>query len=580
MKKAQIAEQFKIFVMILIASFAFFSCSGKPVEIGKLSDMYITAWKNFYPSAAFASGDKDSAFRFETLSKEKIEQWLALNKNVLSETQNIHGDLSFDDRIDIRILKKTTRSEIETWEVDQAHENSPSLYAGLISQAMTYVLVRSNLSPGEKIKAISNRLTGIRKICAFAKNRLKSGRPAQTGRSIQGLESSARFYSEKLPTIAAEWIETGDKENFKKECSEAGTSIETLITHIKEKIQPAVTQPDTLSKEVYAKKLRLYTGLDITPEKLEKISLEEIHRIRGLMEQVAKNYWEEAYPEREIPSDLNGLVGKALQDMEADREDNQKGFLELFLDLIDRAEAFVREKKISPVPDKRTLFTDLSPAHFAGAAVGGVYSAGPFDPDADTLFYLPTVPDSAPADLKEGFYRSFNNHFNTMIITHEMFPGHYLQLKIAAGNSRLIRPLFGCSLFAEGWATLCEQLTLDAGWNNNNNLTRLAHLRKILENATRAYVSVKVHCNGWDKEKLTGFAVNTGLLAPQFAINLWHRVIGSPFQLTSYFLGFKAFSNVYEQEKKKAGENFSLYDFSKKILYTGSLPIDMLPDLF
>ena len=177
MKKFIIAKQFKIVILILIALSICFSCRSncKPVEIGKLSDTYITAWKDFYPSAAFAAGDKDSAFRFETLSNKKIEQWLALNKKVLSETQNIHSDLSIDDRVDIKILQKKIRHEIETWEVERAHENSPALYSGLISQALTYVLVRSNLSPGEKIKAISNRLTGIRKICAFAINRLKSG---------------------------------------------------------------------------------------------------------------------------------------------------------------------------------------------------------------------------------------------------------------------------------------------------------------------------------------------------------------------------------------------------------------------
>ena len=40
--------------------------------------------------------------------------------------------------------------------------------------------------------------------------------------------------------------------------------------------------------------------------------------------------------------------------------------------------------------------------------------------------------NDAPAAASEGFYRSFNSHFNTMIITHEIYPGHYLQLKAAA----------------------------------------------------------------------------------------------------------------------------------------------------
>ena len=601
MKKYKKILLLNLFAVIFILSLLLCNCQTKPVDIGNLCDFYIDAWKEFYPSAAFAAGDKDSAFRFEELSGETISQWLKVNRDTLTKLQNIKQELSFDDKVDVRILKRTVASEIRRWQEEKTHENSPSLYSGMISQALTYVLVRDNLTPEEKVKAITNRLAGIRKLCAFAVDNLKSGRPAGTKRSIHGLKASARFFAENLPGIVNKELEQKllrgvqggsfhekrpparrrqDIKDLEKKCSETASALKGLASHIEEKVVPAITGSDTLGKDKYAKELKLYTGLDLTPEKLAKISLEEILRVRDLMTKTARDYWQEAYGGQEIPPGIKSCLDKALQDMEDDREDNQKDFLQLFLDLIDRAETFVKEKNIAPVPGKRTLFTDLSPAHFAGAAVGGVYSAGPFDPAADTLFYLPTVPDSAPEEAKEGFYRSFNNHFNTMIITHEMFPGHYLHLKIAAGIPRKIRSLFCGSLYAEGWATLCEQLTLDAGWNKDNKLTRLAHYRKILENATRAYTSVQVHCNGWNKDQLTDFAVNTGLLAPQFAVNLWHRVIGSPFQLTSYFLGFKAFAAVYEQEKKKKGEAFSLYDFSKKILYAGSLPIDMLPELF
>jgi len=248
--------------------------------------------------------------------------------------------------------------------------------------------------------------------------------------------------------------------------------------------------------------------------------------------------------------------------------------------LTEQAEQFVRDQGLASVPEKTTLVVDLSPPHFAGAAVGGVYPAGPFDPEADTLFYLPSVPDQAPEAQREGFYRSFNNHFNAMIIPHEMFPGHYLQLKVASRNPHLVRSLFESALHSEGWATLCERLALEAGWDDQHPLTWLAHLRKRLENATRAYVSVQVHCHGWDRQRLEEFAVGEGLLAPQFAVNLWHRVIASPFQLTSYFLGNRAFEALYEAERERRGDGFRIRGFSDRILEAGSVPLDELPRLF
>lgn len=318
----------------------------------------------------------------------------------------------------------------------------------------------------------------------------------------------------------------------------------------------------------------------MAPDELEQIAFQEIKDVQVLMEADARGYWKDRYPREHIPDDFKELIQRALQDMEANREEDQQGFLEVFVNLIDRAEDFIREQNIATLPRERTLMTALSPSHFAGAAVGGVYPAGPFNPQAQTLFYLPSVPDDAPGEAKEGFYRSFNNHFNTMIITHEIYPGHYMQLKLAAANPRLVRSLFADPLYAEGWATLCEVITLDAGWNGHDPLDRLAHLRKRLENATRAYTSVQVHCRGWGKAQVHDFAVEEGLLAPQFATNLWDRVMASPLQLTSYFLGFKMFSELLQAEKDRSGDEFSLQLFCDSVLNAGAVPIDKLPSLF
>ena len=166
-----------------------------------------------------------------------------------------------------------------------------------------------------------------------------------------------------------------------------------------------------------------------------------------------------------------------------------------------------------------------------------------------------------------------------MIITHEIYPGHYLQLKLAASHPHLVRFLYADGLYAEGWATLCEVITLDAGWNGFDKLDRLAHLRKRLENATRAYTSVQAHCRGWTREKIQDFAVEEGLLAPQFALNLWDRITASPLQLVSYFLGFKMFSDLLEKEKERLRDDFDLRVFCDSVLRAGAVSIEYLPSL-
>lgn len=567
-------------VIIAIVIPGHFQCSRGDAQVGELCDAYIAEWRQFYPSRALAAGDNQAAFQFEDLSLNRVDRWLQLNTAVLDKLKRLGPlkSLSPDDRIDARLLRRQILTEIEKWERERPHQHSPGLYGELISQAMTYILARGLPEAGQTVRAVMKRLEGIDSLCDTGIRHLKDGSPERTKRGVNGLESTAQFYEKNLPEIAKKWQE-GKEEAVERKARETAGKIRQLVTHIKEKVIPHLTGPDALGKENYTRKLKIYTGSSLTPDRLEKIALEEIETVRQMMARAAGEFWREQNPGKEIPRELKDLMDDALEAMESHRVDNQQDFLNYFKELIDRAEDFVRQKKIASLPAKRTLFTALSPAHFAGAAVGGVYPAGPFDPEADTLLYLPTVPDSAPAEVKEGFYRSFNNHFNTMIIPHEIIPGHYLQLKIASTHPRRVRSLFADDLYVEGWATLCEQITLAAGWDGGNTLTYLAHLRKRLENATRAYTSVQVHCNGWNREKLVRFAVEKGLLPPQFAVNLWDRVMNSPLQLTSYFLGFRAFSGLLEKEKKGRGEKFNLREFNDKILRAGAVPLEELPAL-
>ncbi|MCP5049190.1 MAG: DUF885 domain-containing protein [bacterium] len=568
-----------LFIFITVLNFC-----GTHLSIKQLNNDYIEKWKQFYPSQALANGEDQAAFRFETISPGRVNQWLKFNQGVLIKLDGVGelDTLSLDDRIDARLLKRQVLLEIESWKHDRRHNHSADFYSQLIAQAVTYILARDRLKPGETREAVLNRLNGIDDLCRNGIRNLKNGSPRRTRRSVEMLEKIASFYETKLPGIAGiqKWVNSATKEDFKRKAAGTAGMIRQLANHIKQTIIPNMTLPDAMGREAYSRKLRIVTDSSLTPKQLETIAMEEIETVRRMMTITAGDYWQTKHPGQEKPDDLRELMDFALEAMESHRASDQQGFLNQFKQLIDDIETFVKTKKIATLTGKRgkrTLFTALSPAHFAGAAVGGVYASGPFNPGADTLFYLPTVPDSAPQDVKDGFYRSFNDHFNAMIIAHEIMPGHYFQLKVAAHLPRPVRALFPGEVFVEGWGTFCEQITIQQGWGDGDPLTYLAHLRKRLENAVRAYTSVQVHCNSWNKEQLIRFAIEKGLLAPQFATNLWDRVIHSPHQLPSYFLGFRAFDRLLQQEKERLGKEFRLGHFCDTILETGAAPIDLLP---
>lgn len=569
-------------ILAVILCLCFLNAIGRS-EIRELCQEYIEAWKRFYPSRAFSRGFLDSIFAFEDFSRERIENWLMLNKRIGEEIPRLEPGAVSEDRIDARLLDVQIEAEIEKWEVEAPQKNALSLYSGLITGAVNTVLNSDLLMPGEKVRIILDRLEGIEKMCAAAIHQLEDGSQREIERNLRTLEKSAGFFEKGLPETAKAWMGKDEFDRFVGKCLHASSRIKDLISHVNDHLVPKLTRPDSvvMGKEEFSRKLRLYTDSELTPEELEEMALEEIQLVRELIAQVCKDYVHEAYPGKQVPGDLNELVNIALGDMEKNHPSGQQEYLRLWERLAKEAEDFIRDKKIATLPENQTLDIRLAPESSGPMArIGWVSPAPPFHPNPWTTIFLPNIPDSHPEKEKEDFWRSFNNHFTTFIVIHELFPGHYIQSKINRENPHLVRILFPYGLYSEGWATLCERVALDAGWDHHNKLTYLAHLRKRIENANRAYTSVQVHCHGWDEDNVNEFSVGTSLLAPQFAKSLWGRLLSSPMQITSYFLGTQQFTRLYENERKRLGERFRIVDFMDTVLRAGPIPIDEFEAIF
>lgn len=574
-----------LFILGLMALLYLCCSSGpkKPFSVTELSSEYISYWKRFYPSRALSRGFLNSIVYFEDFSLEGILGWVDYNKKALETIENHLPEMQSADRIDARLLRIQIISELEKWEVEAPHKNSLAFYASPISRAVSRILNAEGLQNEEKLRIIQNRLPDIKKICGTALQELENGSPNSTKRGLQTLERAAEFYEETLPKRIIEWIGPERFEDFARECRDVAVQIRFLVEHVQNTVVPNLTLSDSqiLGREKYARQLEIYTDSPLTPEKLEQMALDEIQEVRQEIALASEAYLREAYPNENIPETYDELVGKAIRDMEANHPSGNEEYLKLLRDFAKEAEEFVREKKIATIPLNQTLSIEIAPeSSGASARIGYVSPPPAFSPNPWTTWYLATIPDSFPADEREDFWRSFNNHFKKFIVIHELFPGHYIQRKLTRENPHPVRILFSYRPCSEGWATLCERVALEAGWDNFNKLTKLAQLRKKLENANRAYTSIQAHCNGWDEEQVLEFSIQTSLLAPQFAKSLWGRLMRSPIQITSYFLGYHMFDEVYEVEMERRGEDFQILDFMDTILHTGPIPIDEFPAVF
>lgn len=567
----------KKFLVALVVFLFAFACRSSVNDIHSVIEDYLGEWREFYPTDAFNNGDLASVFRFEDFSDKRVDRWINFNRQTLSRIEAIRGVLSFDDGIDADLLSRYADLELERWVNDDVLKNSANFYYQQISGALTYLLVRHYLTLEEKRTAVLNRLEGIRELCHLGLDRLIDGRPMSTRESIRLLEQQASFFERNLPEIGRTWMKEESFKSFHRECLDTAQSIRSLATHVQRAVIPKMTMRDGMGRDNYARKLRIFSLMELTPEKLSELSLDAMAETKTEFENVAKAYWSEADPGKVVPEDFRSILKETQGKIEELRVDNSADFLNLYRDLAERAELFVLNNHIATIPPKRTFV--VQPAAQQLERWGGVFWSGPFDPDATTIFYIPRIPDESPEPEKEEFYKRYNIPLSTVLIAHELFPGHYLQGKYAANNPRIARSVFFDQFNVEGYATLCQKVMLDSGWGGNNKLVYLAHLFSQMRINSSALYSVKVHCEGWDIDRAADFAEENGLSRPEASGLTWNRVMNFPFDTLAYSIGYRELSRYYTSEKERLGDSFVLQEFMDKLLEAGEVPLYAIPDI-
>lgn len=547
--------------------------SSDPVE------SYLERYFAFHPSRATAAGRHDRDRELEDLSDPSIARWVAYNREVaaaLRERLEASGGARHDrpDALDHELLLRQAEEEIATYATLERHRTSPLFWTRVPSNATVFLLVRDDVPEAERLAAAAARAALVPRVVEQGKASLGAAEPSRVAPELARMaagqaKASAAFYREGFSRVAAGAApELASK--LRSAGAEAASALDGFATFLEELSGRASGSP-RLGAEDYRLLFRLHTGLDTPPAEVAAEAEAALAEKRTEAAGYARGVWADYFPEEEPPADDRTLLARMFDRVEEDRAETVDEFVADYRSLVEASIAFTREHGVITLPEPLTLHTDRSPSFFVGQSVGGVYPAGPYAPEADTLWYLPTPPDTATPEQREAFFRDFNHHFNVMITPHEIVPGHYLQLKHAARHPRKVRALFGDGVYVEGWGTFCERLMLDLGWGGP--LDRLAHLKKQMENIARTVVDVRVHTAGMERDEVIRFVKEEALQDDQFAGNMWSRAITSSPQLTSYWLGYREVWGLYQDVRRAEGEAFELRSFMDGMMEMGPVPV-------
>lgn len=495
----------------------------------------------------------------ERLNASDRAAWLAFNGSALSRLAAARPQ-DDDARLDAILLKRQIEREILQLRTLRVPERDPLYWTEILGNSLVFLLLRE-----QPIAAANARAARIPDLVTSAQAALVDTQhiaPELCTIAAAQARASAKFLREGFaqvgdpPTARAAADATDRFAAFLADLSTRSTGSPRLGT-------------------AYAENFRLATGISDVDATLAAAERDLIAK-RKEAASYGRSVWSNVMPGN-APDDDVALLRAMFARVAQDHARSNDEWVEYCTRLVDEAEAFTKAHDVVTLPEPRTLHVARSPSYFVGQSVGGVYPAGPYEPEAKTLYFLPMPADDATAEQREAFFRDFNNHFQRMITPHEILPGHYVQLKYAARNPRKVRAMFPDNVYVEGWGTFCERLMLDLGFGGP--LDRLAHLKKQMENIARTIVDIRVHTRGMTRDEVLRFVREDALQDEQFARNMWTRTITTSPQLTYYYLGYTAVGTVYEAAKAAGGPEFKLRDFMDALMRIGPIPPSELQQL-
>jgi uncharacterized protein (DUF885 family) len=297
-----------------------------------------------------------------------------------------------------------------------------------------------------------------------------------------------------------------------------------------------------LGAELFAQKLRLTLGSDLSPARLRQRAWADYHAVRAEMLRLARQTWPTWLPGEPLPEVADGdtkaeaeLVKRVLDAIasEHQRPDTLIAFCE---EEMARIEAFCREHDVISLPDEPLAIT-WTPVFMRALARAFLDSPGPLDRGQKSHFWI-TPPDEAEGpEAVDSYLREENDRMLRVLSIHEGIPGHYLQLAASNRCDSLTRTVFTNGMFAEGWAVYVTQVMLDLGYAADDPGFALTHWKMYLRAVVNAILDVETHTGDMTQEQAMSLMIDGAWQETDEARGKWRRARISSTQLSTYYVG-------------------------------------------
>jgi uncharacterized protein (DUF885 family) len=460
------------------------------------------------------------------------------------------GVLSADERIDRGILIEEIEKAAFGDEVLREEAWDPLSIVYLVGSGLFGVLSREYAPWGVRAAALASRIEGIPNLLDQALSGLTGlgDRPVSLlhlDTALAQLDGITELVNAAL-TEARSRADAGEGVDLVATLEAAGASaakaVETFRSGLDGAVRGRATGEGRLGTELFARKLQMTLGSDLSPGALRSKAWADYNAVRSEMLRLARESWSHFVPDESLPAVTEGdtageraLVARVLDAIAADHQ-TPDALITYCEAEVGRIEVFCRDNDVITLPDEPMSIT-WTPLFMRAYGRAFLDSPGPLDRGLASHFWV-TPPDaSSGQEAVESYLREDNDRMLRILTIHEGIPGHYLQLAEANRCPSLARTVFTNGMFAEGWATYVTQVMMDLGYGADDPGLLLTHWKMYLRATTNAVLDVETHAGSMDEAGAMELMVDGGWQEEDEASAKWLRARLTSTQLSTYYVG-------------------------------------------
>ncbi len=535
----------------------------KGATVDDIGGEILSALQAFNPVSATEMGIHEYDAKFTDYSPSSVKSMIKRLQQFESRLQKLDKTTLDDhERIDLKLLHSNVRVALLNLDQIQWYRKSPQLY---VDEAMNgiYLLMLSQYAPLEKkLPAILGRMRQVSALFVTARANLKKPAGALVQLSKSSLDDAMEFYRQVANDLAKQFP---DRAN---EIIRTATSARHAMSEFQAAISEMTTGDDkafAIGEGNFNYLLENQYFMNIKADSLLKLG-------EALLDSSQKAYT--AY-EKIVESSRQTGQDSVFVPRSFTRQD----ILDYYTWEANQVKTYLKMNAFATIPDDIAELKVVETPPVLRSVISGIayQGAGPFDQTQTGYFYVRPLPDTMDRTELEARYRYVHRRGFRGSVVHEAFPGHHMQMQLAARNLDPIRKWQMNTMMQEGWALYCEETMYHDGlYGQEDPAQWLGVLGGIRFRAARIIADVKLHTGQFTYDECVEWMTKTlgaeSESAEQYIRKEVQRYLYTPTVQMSYMMGKREIELLREAAQQRDGGDFSEHRFHDALLAEGSIP--------